>query len=106
MMRMKTRVSITLVLVALIASAAVAQTPPVPLRFEVASVRPVAAGFNAGMEDNPSWIAFRAGQAKSYCMVCISGLRYDNFGASLMALISDAYRIDARLLVAPDWVNQ
>jgi uncharacterized protein (TIGR03435 family) len=98
--------SITLVSVALIASVALAQTPPAPLRFEVASVRPVAAGFNAGMEDNPSWIAFRAGQAKSYCMVCISGLRYDSFGASLVALISDAYRIDARLLVVPDWVNQ
>jgi hypothetical protein len=47
-MRMKTRVSITLVLVALIASVAVAQTPPLPLRFEVASVRPVAAAKHVG----------------------------------------------------------
>jgi uncharacterized protein (TIGR03435 family) len=39
-------------------------------------------------------------------MVCISGVHYDNWGAPLKALISSAYQVDARLLVAPDWVNQ
>ena len=58
------------------------------------------------MEDNPSWVAYRAGQTKSFCIVCVSGTHYDEYGETIKTLISTAYRIDARLVVAPDWVNR
>ena len=91
-------------IVAAIRFAAHAQEPPPAIRFEVASIKPLPPG--PPNADNPSFVAYRAGQAKSFCMVCISGVHYDNYGAPLKALISEAYRIDARLLVAPDWMNQ
>jgi uncharacterized protein (TIGR03435 family) len=86
------------------ALSALAQAPPPLPRFEVASIRPVPPG--PPNADNPSFAAYRAGQAKSFCIVCISGVHYDNYGYALKALVSEAYRMDARLLVAPDWVNQ
>jgi len=92
------------ILIRLTAPPALAQAPPPVLRFEVASIKPVPPG--PPDADNPSFATFRAGQAKSYCIVCISGLRYDNYDAPLKALIAEAYRLDARLLVAPDWINQ
>jgi len=79
-----------------------AQPPPPTVKFEVASVRPV----ENTRDGNPSFSAYRAGKVSSFCIVCISGLHYDNYGMPLKALISNAYRIDARLLVAPDWINQ
>lgn len=90
--------------VAIIPFAASAQAPPPVLRFEVASVKPLPPG--PPNADNPSFAAYRAGQAKSFCMVCISGVHYDYYGAPLISLISEAYRMDARLVVAPGWVNQ
>ncbi len=93
-----------LALVIIAGFAAHAQSPPPAIRFEVASIRPVPPG--PPDANNPSFAAFRAGKATSFCIVCVSGLRYDNYGMVLKELIADAYRIDSRLVVAPDWVNQ
>jgi uncharacterized protein (TIGR03435 family) len=83
--------------------AALAQAPPA-IRFEVASIRPAEPGF---LElDNPSFVAYRAGKATSFCEICISGTHYDYYRAPLKELIGEAFRIDSRLVVAPDWLNQ
>ena len=85
---------------------AVAQDPPLAPRFEVASIRPVAAGPAHDQNDNPSFIAYRAGKASSFCMTCISGQHYDRYADFLKVMIAQAFRIDPRLVVAPDWLNQ
>jgi uncharacterized protein (TIGR03435 family) len=85
---------------------ALAQDPPSTPRFEVASIRLVTVGGNADQNDNPSFIAYRAGKASSFCMVCISGQHYDSYAAFLKEMIAQAFRIDARLVVGPDWLSQ
>jgi uncharacterized protein (TIGR03435 family) len=39
-------------------------------------------------------------------MVCISGTHYDSYGIWLKGLIGEAFRIDERLMIAPDWLNR
>ncbi len=84
--------------------AALAQVPPPVLRFEVASIRPLPPGSHDA--DNPSFVAFRAGKAKGFCVICISGVHYDVYGSPLISLISDAYQMDSRLVDAPAWINR
>ena len=86
--------------------AALAQDAPPALRFEVASIRPVNVGPGADQNDNPSFIGYRAGKASSFCMVCISGQHYDMYANFLKEIIARAFRIDSRLVVAPDWLSQ
>lgn len=100
---MKHRTTIGLVSV-LIPLASVAQTPPPALRFEVASIRPEPPG--PPNADNPSFAAYRAGKAKSFCMICSSGTHYDVYDMTLKSLIGVAYRMDLRLIVAPEWIHQ
>ena len=86
-------------------AASFAQDAPPALRFEVASIRPNV-GPGAGDNDNPSYIAYRAGKASSFCMICISGQHYDMYANFLKEIIARAFRIDSRLVVAPDWLSQ
>jgi uncharacterized protein (TIGR03435 family) len=78
---------------------------PAP-RFEVASIRPVSALGGADMNDNPNFAAYRAGKASSFCVECISGQHYDYYAAYLKVMIAQAFRIDPRLVVGPDWLSQ
>lgn len=87
-------------------AAALAQDPPPAPRFEVASIRPVNVGRNADQNDNPSFIAYHAGKASSFCMICVSGRHYDMYANFLKEMIARAFRIDSRLIVAPDWLSQ
>jgi uncharacterized protein (TIGR03435 family) len=87
-------------------AAALAQAPPSALRFEVASIRPVTGIGMADQNDNPSFLAYRAGKASSCCMVCISGQHYDRYGDFLKVMIGEAFHFDARLVVGPDWLSQ
>jgi uncharacterized protein (TIGR03435 family) len=82
--------------------AALAQPPA--MRFEAASIRP-AGGPQAQNEANPSFRAYREGKASSFCMVCVSGTHYDNYGMPLKALIANAWHIDPRLVTAPAWLD-
>lgn len=93
----------TAVAVGLAALTVLAQAPSAGPRFEVASIRPRGPGPEL---DNPSFLAYRAGQVKSFCSTCISGVHYDNYGAWLKVLIGTAYSIDPRLVDGPDWLNQ
>jgi len=102
-LRLKT---LTCLAASCLTAAALAQGPPPAPRFEVASIRPVNVGPGADQNDNPSFIAYRAGKASSFCMVCISGQHYDSYAAFLKELIAQAFRIDSRLVVAPDWLSQ
>jgi hypothetical protein len=71
-MRLRLKIPAFLAAICLTA-AALAQDPPPAPRFEVASIRPVTVGPGADQNDNPSFIAYRAGKASSFCVVCISG---------------------------------
>lgn len=93
----------TLTIVFAIGFAALAQVPPA-IRFEVASIRPAPPGFEE--LDNPSFVAYRAGKATRFCEVCISGNHYDYYRMPLILGIGEAFRIDPRLVVAPEWLNQ
>src|SRR5580698_9353518 len=90
--------------IVLVFTGTVVSAPPPPIRFEVASIRPAPPG--QANADNPSFAAYRAGKATGFCMVCISGLRYDYYGAWLKVLIGEAFGVDARLVVGPAWLNQ
>ena len=83
--------------------AAFAQSPPAELRFEVASVRPTL----SQTEWNQQVVApaARSGQMPPSPLMHVVGLHVDTPGLPMRALLSTAYRIDARLIVAPDWVN-
>jgi uncharacterized protein (TIGR03435 family) len=95
-------VSRALVLFAGVCVAAFAQTPA--MRFETASIRP-SQGPRAEDEANPSFRAYRKGKAPSFCMVCISGTHYDNYGTALKVLIANSYGIDPRLVTGPAWLD-
>jgi uncharacterized protein (TIGR03435 family) len=83
--------------------AAFAQVPA-ELRFEVASVRPTL----SQTEWNQQVVApaARSGQVPPSPLMHVVGLHVDTPGLPMRALLSTAYRIDARLIVAPDWVNE
>jgi uncharacterized protein (TIGR03435 family) len=92
-----------LILLAAVCGVALAQTPS--MRFEEASIRP-AGGPQAEDEANPSFRAYREGKASSFCQVCISGRRYDNYGTPLKILIAQAYGIDPRMVTGPGWLDE
>ena len=104
-LRMKIPTFLAAFAIFLIAGALAQDAPPAP-RFEVASIRPVAAGPGHDQDDNPSFIAYRAGKASSFCMICISGQHYDMWANFLKEMIARAFSIDSRLVVAPKWLSQ
>ncbi len=74
-----------------------------PMRFEVASIRPT--DIQDSNARNPSFAAYQQGKATSFCMVCITGRRYEAWGEQLKVLIADAFHVDARLISGPKWLD-
>lgn len=95
---MRTLIAIAIVL------ALHAQTPGSAMRFETASIRPWG-GPREQDAANPSFQAYRAGKASSFCLECVSGTHYDNYGMDLKVLIAKALRIDSRLIAGPAWLD-
>lgn len=94
-----------LTIIFIIGFVALAQVTPRAIRFEVASIRPESSSWPFDM-DNRSFAAYRAGKASGFCEECVSGTHYDYYGAWVKGLIGEAFRIDSRLVVAPDWLNK
>jgi uncharacterized protein (TIGR03435 family) len=78
---------------------AIGQPRPSAIRFEVASVKPTLNQSDFISQE------FAAGRTSGGGMR-VSGLRVDVDSMAMKNLISTAYRMDARLIIGPDWVNE